>query len=132
MIRPLSLLAALIAAIPPAAAQQPASGGVPPSLMFTQEERDILDQARQGIDGGLQENLHLGSVLYRDAGDWVVWLNNIAVSPGQPGLPNVRILEVGHDRVSLAIRRGKGEQEILLYPGQTFLPGTGQVVNGRR
>lgn len=116
---------------------------LPVTLMFSLKERVAIEAAMR--EGGLDRSagepaaplrpflrtpLYLSGILWSAPGDWTVWLNGRALRPGDSGLL-YSIAEVDARRVVLAVAWGESTRLVQLEPNQTFVPSTGQVVEGR-
>ncbi|SOE00019.1 hypothetical protein [Caenispirillum bisanense] len=116
---------------------------LPVTLMFSLKERVAIEAAMRegGLDRSVGEPaaplrpflrtpLYLSGILWSAPGDWTVWLNGRALRPGDSGLL-YSIAEVDARRVVLAVAWGENTRLVQLEPNQTFVPSTGQVVEGR-
>lgn len=137
----------------PAAAPTPAEApateppvdpaALPVTLMFSLKERVAIEAAMR--EGGLDRSagepaaplrpflrtpLYLSGILWSAPGEWTVWLNGRALRPGDSGVL-YSIAEVDARRVVLAVAWGENTRLVQLEPNQTFVPSTGQVVEGR-
>lgn len=116
---------------------------LPVTLMFSLKERVAIEAAMR--EGGLDRSagepaaplrpflrtpLYLSGILWSAPGEWTVWLNGRALRPGDSGLL-YSIAEVDARRVVLAVAWGESTRLVQLEPNQTFVPFTGQVVEGR-
>jgi hypothetical protein len=116
------------------------------SLLFSRQVLDLLEAARQARGAAVSATpadtssqppipepaaVHLSAVLYRGPSDWQIWLNGRSFA--QSGVAgSLEILRVRPDSVRLKWRGAGTRQpaEITLRPNQTYIVGTGEIVEG--
>ena len=120
------------------------------SLFFTEAQSQLIAEARRGLLARLPDSselssgqpgstepgtreLSLGGIVYHDAKDWVVWLNNTRMTP-KALLPQITDLKVRPDYIEIAWYDEYTQQiyPVRLRPQQRFnldarlfLPGVG-------
>ncbi len=82
----------IYAALDYSRAQQPA---------FSPQTQDISSSSRPVIPNGFAPSFFLRSIMYYGPDDWVIWLNDKKLRPGQ-GLQNFYIVTVLEDKVVMA------------------------------
>lgn len=128
-------------AMAPATAERKAAED---SLLFSREVQELLEAARRargaasavpaaaGAPPARPEPgaLHLSAIVYQGPNDWQIWLNGRRFDPGAGAGP-IEIRGVQPDLVRLRWRGGTGRAaEITLRPNQTYIVGSGEIVEG--
>lgn len=142
------LIAALVAAGPPAFAEEPPAGRKP-SLIFTESELSTVEKALAAYDkisgngaaaesetpGGpdempatTQTNVTVSAVMDFGGGNWTVWANGYRIQPGHQA-PGFTVVNVKDDMVDIVVP-GEQEARVRLKPHQTWRARHRDVVEG--
>jgi hypothetical protein len=135
-------------AAPVATAQESASAAgpgidrsIPDTLMFTIDElneiRSRMASVGQGADGAQSTSdsiedatLYLSTIVYSGPQDWIIWVNNVPIGPGQD-FQSFKITDIGPRFVELLVPlSAQGMRPVRLEPNQTFVAKSGMVVEG--
>jgi hypothetical protein len=115
------------------------------SLLFSRQVQDLIEAARQArgtttsaAPGDAEAaplmagpaTVHLSAILYEGPGDWQIWLNGRSFE--QSGVAGAtEILGVRQGSVQLRWRGAQARPvDIILRPNQTYIVGTGEIVEG--
>jgi hypothetical protein len=138
--------AATTSAAPPTSAPvaqkaTPSTKALPDTLMFTIDELNEIqnraaalgqkkDESSSDSDAIETATLYLSTILYYGPSDWTVWVNGIAIRPGQE-FQAFKLTDIQPNYVELMVPlSAQGMRPIRLSPNQTFVAKTGTVVEG--
>lgn len=142
-------VALVLAAGPAAGFESPVPGvGTPlTSLLFNDHEIELINEA---LAGGPEEEqsaapaaprvvkqpvgptlLHLSAIVYFSPSSWTIWLNGERVTPDR-WPKHIEALAVERDSIQVKLRIGDDRLplSVQLWPNQTYIVSTGNVVEG--
>lgn len=101
------------------------------AMLGTPENSTVLNAAQQVMPADARRLIKLAGVLFKDEGNWIIWLNGKKIQPGR--LPSEIVdIRVESDRVHLKwFDNGSNKViSITLRPHQTYDIGAGILLPG--
>lgn len=106
------------------AAFQASAYGSGISLMLSPSEEAALmraqDKARKGNEAKSPTSLRLNGIIYYEEKSWIIWLNGLAIKPGEGG-DTIRILKVTPEGVEVIWTPEPDQHyQVCLKPNEVF------------
>ena len=87
------------------------------SILFTDQEQQNIQTALQTPPTPQPDKLHLGGIMFADNKNWVIWINDQRITPGEVH-PYITVHEVSNSQVNCTWHRQGQDLKVALKLGQ--------------